>query len=186
MEQTRHSTSTHPGLGQRGEGQVAGPGVSLRAGQAEMDGLVPGNIWLEKGSTGRAREGGEGELQRDRASPWRGQSVRRFPGGEDAAWAGDSRFARKVRSLCLALPFLESEAELKAGRGTVGRERLHGGVERSLAGRERFAQGSHRPFWLSGISLPEEKILRNPHSLLFSALESSHPPSPILPCPGSA
>lgn len=40
------------------------------------------------------------------------------------SWAGDvSRFARKVRSLCLALPFPESKVKLKVRRGKVGCKR---------------------------------------------------------------
>lgn len=70
---------------------------------------MSGNLRLEKGTQDRLRKEDEVSCRGTGRLQWREQSVRRFLGGQDAAWARDaSRFARKMKSLCLALPFLES------------------------------------------------------------------------------
>ena len=118
---------------------------------------MPGNLWLEEWNAGQAQKGGEGESCRGTGRlQWREQSVQRFPGGEDMG-----RFARKMRSLCLALPFQESgEMEEWEGQGGLWERGLRGGIQHSLASRELSTPGSCRtPSSPGKTSLPEERML---------------------------
>ena len=95
---------------------------------------------------------------------------------------GQSRLARKVRTLWLALPFLDSELEreewlsllLKIGRGKVG------GREGALLGAENFPlQGlTGPPGWLAGILTARREDIRRPDSW---PRKSSHHPLPRFP-----
>lgn len=111
-------------------------------------------------------------------------------------WAGDvRRCARKVRRLCLALPFPESKVKLKVGRGKVGCRREGSMVGENAASQaENFPlQGLADPPWLS---LPVQRTLGNPRCLPWKSpppphqvqiWPDLHPISPLsLPGQGSA
>lgn len=78
---------------------MAGPGVSQGSGKAGEGGLVPGNWRLGKDDKGRTAG--------SRAAGYTGGNslLEGSPGGTGCR--GQSRFARKVRIPCRALPFLE-------------------------------------------------------------------------------
>ena len=114
MGEAGHSPRTE---GRDGGSQVAGPGESQGGDRQGRDGLVSG--------TGGAQEGPIESCRGCRVFPRGGNSL--FEDSQVGGCSLGGRFARNVKSLCFALPFLESEAGkrgiaflLKVRRGKVG------------------------------------------------------------------
>lgn len=165
---------------------------------------MPGNGWLEKGCTEGLRKDkvraaeGAGRLQR------RVQSVRRFPGGEDAPGGGSKQVCQEDEEPGpgSALPGIRGGKAkgaflLKVGRGKVGCGREGPMVESDAASQaENFplqgltdSPGWHgsrcqkRGHWEPRFSAPEV-ILPSPLPLCHVQIQPDLYPIPRLPLPG--